>query len=55
MPFLTLSDAYIWFVEREFVWRSYTAAEALPITQRVKLIDRKEFAAAVLDKNKVSS
>ena len=29
MPFLTLSSADIRFAERELVWRTYTAAEAL--------------------------
>lgn len=51
MPFLTLSDADIWFAEKELVWRSYTAAEALPTTQRVELIDKREFAAAAFDNN----
>ena len=29
MPFLTLSNADIQFVEKELTWRSYTVAEAL--------------------------
>ena len=51
MPFLTLSNADVQFVEKELTWRSYTTAEALPTTKRVELIDKKEFAKAALDKN----
>ena len=51
MLFLTLSNADIQFAEKELTWRSYTAKEALPTTQRVVLIDKKEFAKAALDKN----
>ena len=49
MPFLTLSNADIQFAAKELTWRSYTAAEALPTTKRVELIDKKEFAKAALD------
>ena len=51
MPFLILSNADIQFAEKELIWRSYTAKEALPTTQRVELIDKKEFAKAALDEN----
>ena len=51
MPFLTLSNADVQFVEKELTWRSYTTAEALLTTKRVELIDKKEFAKAALDKN----
>ena len=51
MPFLTLSNADIQFAEKELTWRSYIAKKALPTTQRVKLIDKKEFAKVVLDEN----
>ena len=47
--FLTLSKMDVWFAERELVWRTYTAAEGLPMTRRVEIIDKKEFAAAVLN------
>ena len=50
MLFLTFSNANIQFAEKELTWRSYTAAEALPNTKRVKLINKNEFAKAVLDK-----
>ena len=49
MPFLALSNADIQFAEKELIWRSYTADEALPTTKRVELIDKKEFAKAALD------
>ena len=49
MLFLALSNADIQFAKKELTWRSYTAAEALPTTKRVELIDKKEFAKAALD------
>ena len=49
MLFLTFSKVNIRFVERELVWRTYTAAEALPTTKRVEIIDKKEFATATLN------
>ena len=49
MPFLTLSKADVRFAERELVWRTYTAVEALPTTRRVEIIDKREFAAAALN------
>ena len=49
MPFLTLSNSDIQFAEKKLTWRSYTAAEALPTTKRVELINKKEFAKAALD------
>ena len=51
MPFLTLNNADIQFTEKEFIWRSYTTAEALLITKRVQIIDKKEFARGVLHEN----
>ena len=51
MPFLTFSNANIQFAEKELIWRFYTTAEALPITKRVELIDKKEFVNVALDKN----
>ena len=49
MLFLTLSKADVRFTEQKLVWRTYTAAEALPTTRRVEIIDKREFAAAVLN------
>ena len=51
MPFLTLSNADIQFLEKELTWRSYTTAKALPTTKRVELIDKKEFVKAALNEN----
>lgn len=50
MPFLTLSNIDVRFAEGELTWRSYTAAEALPNTRRVELIN-KGFVEAALDDN----
>ena len=47
--FLTLGKVDIRFTEQELVWRTYTAAEALPTTKRVEIIDKREFAAAALN------
>ena len=49
MSFLTLSSADIDFSGRELRWRTYTTEEALPTTKRIELVDKKEFAATVLD------
>ena len=49
MPFLTLSNADVQFVEKELTWRSYTTAEALPTTKWVELINKKKFAKVALD------
>ena len=49
MPFLAFSNVDIQFAEKELIWRSYTAAEALSTTKWVELIDKKEFAKATLD------
>ena len=51
MFFLTLGNADIRFAERELVWRTYSAAEALSTTRRVEIIDKKEFATAVLNED----
>ena len=49
MFFLTLSGADVDFSDRKLRWRIYTTKEAFPITKRVKLVGKKEFAAAALD------
>ena len=49
MPFLTLSGADVDFSGRELRWKTYTTEKVLPTTRRVKLVDKKEFAAATLD------
>lgn len=49
MLFLTLSRADIRFAKKKLVWRAYSTAEALPTTQKIKIIDKKKFAAMVLN------
>ena len=49
MSFLTLSSVDIDFPKKELRWRLYTIEETLPITKRVKLVEKKEFTAEVLD------
>ena len=49
MPFFILSSADVDFLGRELQWRTYSTEEALPTIRRVKLVGRKEFAAAALD------
>ena len=53
MFFLIFSNADIRFAEKELVWRSSTTKKScfLATTRRIKLIDRRKFAAA-LDGNK---
>ena len=51
MLFLTLSNVDVQFIEKELIWRSYTTAKTLPTIKRIKLINKKEFAKAILDKN----
>ena len=47
--FFTFSKTNILFVERGLVQRTYTIAEALPITRSIEIIDKREFAAAALN------
>ena len=49
MPFLTLSDADVDFSGQELWWKTYTTEKVLPTTRRIKLVGKKEFAAAALD------
>ena len=51
MFFLTFSNAIIYFAEKELIWKFYAIKKALLTTQRIELIDKKNFARAVLDKN----
>ena len=44
MPFLVFSNADIQFDTESFSWSSYSAAEALPTTRQVELIDKHNFA-----------
>ena len=49
MLFLTLSDANVDFSVQELRWKTYTIEEAFLTTRHVKLIEKKEFVAIVLD------
>ncbi len=49
ISFLTMSNVDINFQAQDLQWRSYTTGEVLPITRRVKLIEKKEFATVALD------
>ena len=49
MPFLTLSDADVDFLEHELRWRTYTTKKTLLTTRRIELVGKKEFVAATLD------
>ncbi len=51
MLFLTFSNADFQFSAEKLTWSSYTAAEALPTTNWVKLINKREFAKTALDRN----
>lgn len=51
MLFLSFSNIDIQFEAKKFTWRLYIAAEALPTTNGVELIDKREFTKAALDKN----
>ena len=51
MLFLAFSNADIQFDTESFTWRSFSAAEALPTTRWVELINKHEFDKAALDKN----
>lgn len=51
MLFQGFSNVDIEFTKLEkLTWRFYTTAKALLPTNRVKLIDRREFVKAILDK-----
>ncbi len=52
ISFLSFNNINVKFAELEkLTWRSYIAAKALPITNRVKIINKKKFAKAALNKN----
>ena len=50
MFFLTFSNTDIRFAEQELVWKTYSAAKALPTTRKVEIIGKKQYAAAVINK-----
>lgn len=52
ISFLTLNNANIQFIERDFIWKIYIVANILPTIKKIQIIDRKKFAKTVLDPNK---
>ena len=54
MPFLTLSNTDVQFVEKKLAWKSYTTAEALPTAKQVELINKKELAKMALNEKSES-
>ena len=51
MLFFTFSNRNIQFAWKKLTWLLYTIAKALLITKWVKIINKKEFTKAMLDKN----
>ena len=51
ISFFIFSNADIYFIEQKFTWKSYIIAKALPISQKVELINKKKFAKIAFDKN----
>lgn len=49
ISFLTLSGIDVDFLERELKQRTYTTKKALSTTKGIKLVEKKEFAAVVLN------
>ena len=47
--FFTFNRKDIQFIEQKFIWKTYTATKALPITRTVEIIDKKKFAVATLN------
>ena len=51
ISFLIFSNINIQFAEKELILRFYTTEKALPTFQRIKFIDKKEFAKIECNKN----
>ena len=49
MSFLKISKANVAFGEETLTWKSYTTNKALSTTERVQLVNPKEFVIAALD------
>lgn len=51
MLFQSFSNVDIEFTKlKKLIWRFYTIAKALPITNRVKFINKRKYVKAILDK-----
>ena len=51
MPFLKISNADMSFGKGTLTWKTYTINKALPTTEQVQIIDKKDFIIAALDAN----
>ena len=51
MIFLTFNNRNIVFTNEKFIYRYYTTTKALLTIWQVKIINKKEFAKALLNKN----
>ena len=51
MLFFTFGNVNIRFVEKKLVWRTYSAVKTLSTTQKVEIIDKKEFTTAILNED----
>ena len=49
MPFLKISNADMSFGEGTLTWKTYTTNKALPITEWVQIINKKDFVITALD------
>ena len=49
MLFLKISTADVSFGKKTLTWRTYTTNKALPTTERVQIVDLKEFVIVALD------
>ena len=48
---LKISNADLSFGEKTLTWKTYTTNKALPTTERVQIIDKKDFVIAAMDVN----
>lgn len=51
MFFLTICNANLLFVEQDFIWRSYISVQALLTIKYIKIINKKDFDKAALNRN----
>ena len=49
MSFLKISNADMSFSERTLTWKTYITNEALPTTEQIQIINKKDFIIAALD------
>ena len=49
IPFLKINNANVEFGKETLTWKSYTTNKVLPTTERIQLVDPKEFVIVALD------